>query len=283
MTVCVLPNPQKSAAIVVAQRAAKLLEEYGARVVLPESAQQFCKIERVCYLPQKQAFSQADVLLTVGGDGTILHAARESLDYRKPILGINLGRTGFLATCEVDEMEIKLRALVEEHYQLDSRLMLEAEGMSLEGPWKLTALNDFVISRVDPLHTIDCSVSCDDILMNHCRGDGVIVATPTGSTAYSLSAGGPILDAKIQGIVVTPICAHSLQSPPMVLSAQRRITIRIDRGEAQRACISSDGTHLLEVVPDSPIQIQMSQQAMQLVTFNKADQFKAIDQKLKGR
>lgn len=283
MIVCVLPNPQKPAAIMVAQRAAKLLQEYGAKVFMQQSAQAFCVAEGVSYLPEQQALAHADVLLTVGGDGTILRAARESLEWCKPILGINLGRTGFLATCEVDEMEIKLRALVDGRYQLDSRLMLEAEGMSPSGPWKLTALNDFVISRIDPLHTIDCSVSCDDILMNHCRGDGVIVATPTGSTAYSLSAGGPILDAKIQGIVVTPICAHSLQSPPMVLSAERRITIRIDKGEGQEACISSDGAHLLELVPDSPIQIKMSQQTMQLITFNKADQFKAIDQKLKGR
>lgn len=283
MTVCVLPNPQKPAAIMVAQRAAKLLKDYGADVMLLQSSQQFCKLDQVQYLPQNQAFLQADVLLTVGGDGTILHAARNSLKYCKPILGINLGRTGFLATCEVDEMEIKLRALVEGHYQLDSRLMLEAHGMSPDGPWKLTALNDFVISRIDPLHTIDCTVSCDDILMNHCRGDGVIVATPTGSTAYSLSAGGPILDAKIQGIVVTPICAHSLQSPPMVLSAQRHITIRIEKGAVQGACISSDGAQLIELTPNSPVQIQMARQRMQLITFNKADQFKAIDQKLKGR
>ena len=283
MKVCVLPNTNKPAAAAVAKQAADLLQQFGARVIMVRRAKKFCSVPGVEYLPQHQAFSEADVLLTVGGDGTILHAAKDSLDYQKPILGINLGRTGFLATCELAEIEDKLYALVQGEYQLDSRIMLEAKGEGPTGPWNLTALNDLVIYRVDPLHTIDCSVFCDDILMNHCRGDGVIVATPTGSTAYSLSAGGPILDAQIQGMVVTPICAHSLQSPPMVLSAQRRITICVEPGDAQRARISSDGAQMLELLPESPIEIRLSEQCIHLIAFDRADQFRAIDQKLKGR
>ena len=283
MTVCVLPNPRKPDALHVARRAAELLLGYGARTV-------FCiredrrepAMEGVEYLDPAAAFSQADVLLTVGGDGTILHAAKESLAWQKPILGVNLGRTGFLATCEQSQLPEKLLRLVEGRYGLDERNLLTAEGESPDGAWRQTALNDIVIYRKDPLHTIDCSVWCDDSLVNRCRGDGVIVATPTGSTAYSLSAGGPILDAQVQGFVVTPICAHSLHSPPMVFSANRQITVQVDPG-AQEACVSSDGTHQCELLPGHKVRVRQSDRCIRLVTFNEADQFQAIDRKLKGR
>lgn len=282
MTVCVLPNPKKTAAVEPAQKAAGLLHYYGARVVIPEQYRDLCPVSCAEYLPQDDAFEAANVLLTVGGDGTILHAAKASLKQNKPILGVNLGRTGFLATCEVSEMEDKLYRMVKGDYKLDSRIMLEAEGEGIDGPWKCTSLNDIVVTRIDPLHTIDCVVLCDGIDVNNCRGDGVIVATPTGSTAYAMSAGGPILDASIEGFVVTPICAHSLHNPPMVFSAQRHITIQIDEN-GHGAWIISDGAQQMSVLPGTPVRVQLSPQRMQLVTFNKADQFQAIDQKLKGR
>ena len=282
MTVCVLPNPRKVNGQVIACEAARLLTQHGARVVSVLREPGVNLVPGSEPLPLEEAFSQADVLLTVGGDGTILHAAKESLTFEKPILGINLGRTGFLATCEPEEMPHKLAALVRGEYSLDSRLMLEAEGVGPDGPWKQTALNDVVIYRVDPLHTIDCSVWCDNILVNHCRGDGVIVASPTGSTAYSMSAGGPILDAEVEGIVVTPICAHSLRTPPMVFSAQRTITLQVV-SQGQEACVTSDGSYQIELKPGSQVKIHKSRQRMQLVTFNQADQFHAIDRKLKGR
>lgn len=282
MTVCVLPNPHKSEAFVTAKKASEILLALGVRVILLESRRESCFVQGIEYRCAADAFQAADVLLTIGGDGTILRAARESLPFHKPILGVNLGRTGFLATCETEELETKLAALASGRYDLTSRMMLDAQGEGPNGRWKLTALNDIVIYRIDPLHTIDCSVSCDDMLVNHCRGDGMIVATPTGSTAYSMSAGGPILDAEIEGIVVTPICPHSLQSPSMVFSAHRHITIQID-DNGQGACISSDGAQQIQLLPNSPVDIKLSKQHFQLVAFNRADQFNAIDQKLKGR
>lgn len=282
MIACLVPNIQKTGAMQTAARAAEILHRQGVKVLLAQQPGEECSVPHAQSLPRKAAFEEADLLITVGGDGTILHAARYSLACNKPILGINLGRTGFLATCELDEMEEKLSLLAKGEYTLDRRMLLDVLAKT-DPPLRQTALNDTVLYKSDMLHTIDFSVFCDGILVNRSRGDGVIVATPTGSTAYSLSAGGPILDAAVQGIVVTPICAHSLQRPPMVFSASRRLTIQLDTAGRQEVYICSDGAEQTLLPHGCEIEITRSQQYVQLISFYMADQFHAIDQKLKGR
>ena len=127
------------------------------------------------------------MILTIGGDGTILHEANLSLQYAKPILGINLGRCGFLATCEISEMEAKLSAVARGEFSLDNRMLLFVRVLGHDG-WEGHALNDVVVTKGRLQQAIDFSIYCDDILVEHYRGDGVIVATPTGSTAYSRAA-----------------------------------------------------------------------------------------------
>lgn len=282
MIACLVPNIQKTGAVQTAARAAAILHRLGAEVLLAQQPGEACSVQYARSLPRQEAFAAADWLITVGGDGTILHAAKHSLAYNKPILGVNLGRTGFLATCELDELEQKLSLLVQGQYTLDQRMLLDVCAKT-DPPWRHIALNDTVLYKSDMLHTIDFSVYCDGILVNHSRGDGVIVATPTGSTAYSLSAGGPILDAAVQGIVVTPICAHSLQRPPMVFSASRRLTIQLDTADRQAVYISSDGAEQRLLPHGCEIEIAQAQQWVRLISFHPADQFQAIDQKLKGR
>jgi len=282
MIACLVPNIQKTGAVETAARAPLLLHRLNAEVLLARQPGEECSVPYARSLPRQEAFERADLLITVGGDGTILHTAKHSLAYNKPILGINLGRTGFLATCELDEMEKKLSLLAKGQYTLDKRMLLDVCAKT-DPPWQHTALNDMVLYKSDMLHTIDFSVFCDGILVNRSRGDGVIVATPTGSTAYSLSAGGPILDAAVQGIVVTPICAHSLQRPPMVFSAARRLTIQLDAQDRQAVYISSDGAEQRLLPHGCEVEIMQARQCVRLVSFHPADQFQAIDQKLKGR
>ena len=233
-------------------------------------------------MPQPQALELAGALVTVGGDGTILHAAKACFALERPLLGINLGRTGFLATCEVDEMQEKLTLLAQGKFGLDPRALLKATVAGDEGHPQ-TALNDVVIYKGRQVQTIDFDIFCDDILVNHVRSDGVIVATPTGSTAYSLSAGGPILDAHVRGIVVTPICAHSLHSPSIVFAADRRITIRVDSAARDHALLSSDGEQERALQQGGAVQVELLDRCVKLITFNPADQFDAIDKKLRGR
>ena len=282
MTVYISPNPGKAMAYGISQRAAQILLTHGAQVLMQDGLQAECMTMGVKYLTQKECLERTDVILTIGGDGTILHEANLSLEYRKPILGINLGRCGFLATCEVDEMEAKLSAVARGEYFLDNRMLLYVRVLG-DDSWEGHALNDVVMTKGRLQQAVDFSIYCDDILVEHYRGDGVIVATPTGSTAYSLAAGGPILDSQTNGIVVTPICPHSLASPAMVFAQERKINLCVGQVADEEVFISCDGDAGYSVKAGATAEVRLSDQVVQLITFSKADQFQAIDQKLRGR
>lgn len=282
MTVYISPNPGKAMAYGISQRAAQILLTHGAQVLMQDGLQAECMTMGVVYLSQKECLERTDVILTIGGDGTILHEANLSLEYRKPILGINLGRCGFLATCEVDEMEAKLSAVARGEYFLDNRMLLYVRVLG-DDSWEGHALNDVVMTKGRLQQAVDFSIYCDDILVEHYRGDGVIVATPTGSTAYSLAAGGPILDSRTKGIVVTPICPHSLASPAMVFAQERKINLCVGQVADEEVFISCDGNAGYSVKAGATAEVRLSDQVVQLITFSKADQFQAIDQKLRGR
>ena len=281
MTVYISPNPGKAMAYGISQRAAQILLTHGAQVLMQDGLQAECMTMGVEYLTQKECLERTDVILTIGGDGTILHEANLSLEYRKPILGINLGRCGFLATCEVDEMEAKLSAVARGEYFLDNRMLLYVRVLG-DDSWEGHALNDVVMTKGRLQQAVDFSIYCDDILVEHYRGDGVIVATPTGSTAYSLAAGGPILDSQTKGIVVTPICPHSLASPAMVFAQERKINLCVGQVADEEVFISCDGNAGYSVKAGATAEVRLSDQVVQLITFSKADQFQAIDQKLRG-
>ena len=165
---------------------------------------------------------------------------------------------------------------------LDSRMLLYARVLG-EDNWKGHALNDVVVTKGRLQQAIDFSIYCDDILVEHYRGDGVIVATPTGSTAYSLAAGGPILDSRTKGIVVTPICPHSLASPAMVFAQERKINICVGQVADDEVFLSCDGVSGYPMRAGATAEIRLSNQIVQLITFGNADQFQAIDQKLRSR
>ena len=267
MTVYISPNPGKSSARELALRAAQILRSHGAAVLMNESWKQSCNIAGVDYLPIDEAMEKTDVILTIGGDGTILHVANMTLNYHKPILGVNLGRCGFLATCEVDELETKLSAVARGQYSLDSRMLLYVRVLG-DDSWEGHALNDVVVTKGRLQQAIDFSVYCDDILVEHFRGDGVIVATPTGSTAYSLAAGGPILDSQTKGIVVTPLCPHSLATPPMVFAQERKLHICVGQVADDEVFISCDGDEGYPLRAGATALVRLSDQNVQLITFS---------------
>lgn len=279
MTICLTGYNKPEAAGVLLQAAQLLLAE-GTRVVL-SAEDGFAPPDGAVCLPGAQALTQADAVVTVGGDGTMLHAAKECARHGLPVLGINLGRTGFLATCELDEMEQKLHKLAAGEFSVEHRALLQAECTSADGP--LIALNDLVVYSGHRRQTVDLDILCDGLPVSNCRGDGVILATPTGSTAYSLSAGGPILDARIRGLVVTSICAHSLQRPAIVFAADRRITVRPGADQRGPILISSDGEREIELPAGGELRAGLSEKSVKLITFNGTDQFDAIDKKLRGR
>lgn len=281
MTVYLWPNPRKQRVLESVCAVVQKLKSCGVRVVMRSDLQPLFPAVDAEFMPQADALLCCDVIVTVGGDGTILHAALQCLDYKKPLLGVNLGRMGFLATVEVDELD-KLERLAAGAYTLDRRAILTA---SVQGHNALTqyALNDVVLFKQGVAQTVDVRIYCDEILVNRYLGDGVVIATPTGSTAYSLSAGGPVLDARIDGLVMTPICAHSMHSPPMVFSAHRKLRIVLESPGAADAFLCCDGQAEVPIASGDSVDVSLSNRYISLVCFNEADQFEAIDKKLKGR
>ena len=282
MNVFVFSNLYKDHGLVVTKQAAQALMRRGASVILLRECYALCKLPGVAYLSQEEAFQKADLVVSVGGDGTLLHAGKECIRYDLPILGINAGRLGFLATCEVDELSQKIVQIMDGNYELDERQMLDCYTQGSVN-WHATALNDVVVYAENRLQTADFSIHCDGILVNRFSSDGVIIATPTGSTAYSLSAGGPIMDAHIAGFVVTPICAHSLKSPAMVFSADRKLTVSAVPRFGDTVYVSSDGSEKCALAADSTVEIALSNKKLKLVSLSPAEQFEAIDKKLMGR
>lgn len=283
MTVFLVPNLSKEQSVPVACTAIQIFRQLGVQVILEKTIQPFFLNEpNLTFMPTNMALSVCDVIITIGGDGTILHMARQSLGSGKPLFGINLGRMGFLATVEEDELPDKLNRLVRKDYTLDERRILAVDVQG-RNTFRKYALNDLVVFKSGIAQTVDVRIWCDDILVNHYQGDGVVIATPTGSTAYSLSAGGPVLDARISGLVVTPICAHSMHSPPMVFSAARKLRIQVKSPTQEFAFLSCDGMHEEQISRDDRVNVSLSPRSISLICFNEADQFEAIDKKLKGR
>ncbi|MEG2923436.1 MAG: NAD(+)/NADH kinase [Oscillospiraceae bacterium] len=281
MTLLLIPNLNKENAVEVTKTTVKSLCGFGARVLMCDKMEKIFYKEQIEFMEPDAAFSACDAILTIGGDGTILHTAKDSLGYEKPLLGVNIGRMGFLATCEANEPS-KLLRLVNGDYTLDRRMLLEVN-VTGRNTFRQTALNDIVIAKSSMPKIIDIDIFCDDIPVNHYQGDGVVIATPTGSTAYSLSAGGPILDARISGMLVTPICAHSLNSPPMVFSAERNLRIAVSSPTDIPVHLCCDGRSEEKICSEDKVVISLSKKYISLICFNDADQFEAIDKKLKGR
>ena len=280
MTVYISPNPGKEQAVATAQRAAQLLLMQGATVLMRDDLNETCCADGVQYLPLEECLPRTDVILTIGGDGTILHEANLTLQYQKPILGINIGRCGFLATCEVDEMEEKLAALVRGEYLLDSRMLLYVRVLGEEN-WEGHALNDVVVTKGRLQQAIDFSIYCDDILVEHYRGDGVIVATPTGSTAYSFSAGGPIVEPEANNIIITPICAHEVGSRCIVASDRRVVTVEMVRNARRNAYVSVDGGRAFRLNLGDVVTVQKSHLETKLVRLKERSFYDVVNAKFK--
>lgn len=283
MQVYLVPNTTKHETALVARQAAAILQGCNVDIIANKCLEDFFHLEHTNnwqLLPPEHAEKNCDIVITIGGDGTLLHAARQTIYTQKPLLGINTGRLGFLTTIEQDELH-KLSRLSNGEYSVEHRSVLQAEYG--KQPLSCLALNDIVLFKQTAEKTISLEISCDDIPLSRFRGDGVVFATPTGSTAYSLSAGGPILDASLQAIVVTQICAHIVQTPPMVLAGNRVVHVTFTGPEDEKMLISCDGVRSVELQAGETITIQQAPMTVPLIQFTDANQLKSIDKKLKGR
>jgi NAD+ kinase len=209
---------------------------------------------------------EADLIIAVGGDGTMLHAATLALDDDVPLLGVNRGRLGFLADITPDEMLERVGQILAGHYTSESRMMLEASIRHADGrEFAATGLNDVAVQRHGTGRMLDIRTSIDDRFVNTHSGDGLIVATPTGSTAYALSCGGPIIEPGMDSVVIVPICPHTLSDRPIVVPAGREIQVRLLERLDIRAEVMVDGHSLGELTPDDRLIIAKSPRRVTLI------------------
>lgn len=198
-------------------------------------------------VPLAQLVAQADLMISLGGDGTLLSVARALVNTNTPLLGINLGRLGFLADVSIDDFEAHLSAVVKGEYTVEKRFFIEGSISSPGQPDTSTiALNDIILHSHESLSMIEYEVYSDGDLIHKQRADGVIVTTPTGSTAYALSGGGPIMHPSVETLAIVPICPHTLSNRPIILPANQQIEICLSQAESSaRVNFDGQGTRIL--------------------------------------
>ena len=225
-----------------------------------------------------------ECVLVLGGDGTLLQAARELLQRHIPLLGINLGTLGFLTSAEKSELPKCLDSVLDDSCSIDERMMLE--GVVYHGSEKIQmniALNDVIIARAGFSRLVELKIYVNGELLSIYNADGIIVSTPTGSTGYSLSAGGPIIFPQTDVIVITPICPHSLQARSLVVSGEDRIMIEIGRRrktQKEEAMVTFDGRSAQELETGDRIEIYKAQETTQLIRLKGRSFYQVLQTKI---
>jgi len=284
MKIVLCPNPYRDKGLRMAQRAREILEKAGAQTVVTFPFKvEGEKVDIPSELkptPSGQAFKGADLMLCFGGDGTILHVAKEAQAHGLPVLGVNLGSVGFMAELEVDQLDL-LPRLLKKDYQVEERMMLDVQ-VRREGRvvFRDMALNDAVVCKGSVARIIEVDVKADGELVGHFPGDGVIVATPTGSTAYSMAALGPIVEPTAEAVLVTPICSHVLHAKSFVLDRDRTVTVIPDRHSNKTACLSVDGGKAFRLKPGDRVEVRRSAAKAGLVKLTGKSFYAVMNQKL---
>ena len=220
----------------------------------------------------------AELVITIGGDGTILQAARATADKGIPILGINAGGKGFMAELELDDVK-QISSVANGNYKTESRMMLDVEVKRNDEVIKHDfALNDVVIKGDNKV--IDLTLYGDNQRIMQFSGDGAVIATPTGSTAYSMAAGGPIVEPSVQNIIVTPICAHVLEAKSIILDSNRRVTVQVGYKKHNPAYMSVDGGIHFDILSGDIINICRSEMSTKLVRITDRSFYQKVNEKL---
>lgn len=282
--VVMTPNPYRDRYFRFANQAESVLREAGieTRICLAFDVDKTFELpEDVVLHDLAEELKDADLLICFGGDGTILHASKAATRAGVPILGVNIGTMGFMAELESSELKA-LSRLATGEYTVEERMMLHVRAEH-EGQVVLEedALNDAVITKGAVARIIQMAVSCDDVEMMSFGGDGVIICTPTGSTAYSMSAGGPIVEPTAQNIIITPICAHDMRTKTVVTSAQRVITVEIGRIGRKNAFLSVDGGRALRLNTGDKVTVTKAADTTKLVHLSEKSFFEIVKNKFK--
>ncbi len=275
----IYPNFQKSCAQEYAIKVCDILHTLGGSVSIDKAYEKnFTACPYVHYDDFSILIQKADIVIAIGGDGTMLRCARQMIGSSARLLGINTGHLGFMATLETHQLE-ELANLFQGNYHHSHRILLQASLISGDKQQDFIALNDIVVSGLYG-KVFDFSVFADHVLIGQYRADGIICSTPTGSTAYALSAGGPLIEPELSCIEMTLICPHSLFNRPLLLSSSRKITICHTADPERRICVSADGETPAAFPADSMLEIRKSQHMITLISMKHSSFFDSVNQKL---
>lgn len=277
LKIAIITNVTKDIGLVTATRVAAFLRD-KADVYMAND----CPLPEECgvtYLSYEDLMTTVDIAVVIGGDGTLLAAASRCAKNRIPAIGINLGKVGFLTEVEVADVEDALMKILSGDYETEKRMLLKVrvndENVSYH------ALNDVVISKPENMKLVNVDLfSHGDLIYRYCA-DGLIIATPTGSTGYSISAGGPVVDPKMSLYIATPICAHMLSARSAVLSADRELVIKIGRENPNAsAIITTDGERQRFISVDDEVHISKSDYEFELIKIGNVNFYKTLMNKL---
>ncbi len=280
--VILCPNPFRDERLAAAKRSKEILENVGLQTVvcLPFNREGYGEELGVPIRPLQQEIKSADLLIAFGGDGTILHLARTVALHRVPVLGINLGSLGFMSELELNELD-RLRDLKDWNFTVESRMMLDVSvvrgGRTV---YNTIALNDAVISKGSIARVVRLNIFTEEGFLTRVGGDGVVLATPTGSTGYSMAAGGPIVEPTARNLLITPICPHSTRSSCYVLSPEHRITVEAMDANRKFVYLSSDGGKAFSLKNGDQIRVSQSRHTTQLVRLSKKSFCEILDKKM---
>lgn len=228
-------------------------------------------------------YKEADFIICVGGDGTFLSAARAAYEYRLPVLGINRGAVGFLAEVETNDIRLAVERMARGEITVQSRMVLDARVIRDDTTaFRDIAINDAVVSRIAFSRILRLRVNMNGRYVDSFPGDGIIVSTPTGSTAYSLSAGGPIVQPEMRLMVLTPICPHTLYSRSLIAAEDRVIHITMDDAGMNQAMLTVDGRKGLELVPGDLVEIRAATQDALFASVSQVNFFDVLRAKIHG-
>ena len=279
------PNPYRDKNFQTVRTAMKVLKEAGME---PKLCLPF-EVDRSYELPKDLRFHKldrelqnAELVICFGGDGTILHTAKAATRKNIPILGVNIGTMGFMAELESSELD-QLARLAHDDYTLDRRMMLDVVVQrDRDIIFHDIGLNDIVITKGAIARIAHLAVKCDGVEAMQCGGDGIIVATPTGSTAYSLSAGGPIVEPEASNILITPICAHDVMSRCIVASDKRVITVELVHNARRNAYLSVDGGKALRLNLGDVVTVRKSKLETKLIRLKDRSFYDVVNMKFKN-
>ena len=277
MKIAVIPNIMAAGVAAALPRVCSALEALGAEVLLPPRADAFpCA-------GTDGMLASCDLAVALGGDGTIIHTAKRAALAGRAVLGINCGRLGFMAGLEADEL-VQLSALIHGEYTVEKRMMLAVRVLTADGHARETvALNEAVVSRGSLSRMVELEVANRGVPVKTYRADGLIVATPTGSTAYSLSAGGPIADPAVNCLLLTPVCPHSLYSRAYIFPADAQLEIRAAAEGDRQVYLTVDGEEGISLAPEDTVCVSRAPIDASLITIKRRSFYDVLNDKLMNR